>query len=247
MPQPSAIDQLYWDYYVEGQVAQTFQAPLRLAKHILALTIGNQPADPLRILEIGGGDGTLVKEIAKLRRTSGERSRIEAVEVELYSGSDIHTDELSLEFSRRVDQVDGRFNLVIANACLHQIPDLNGVLRPAFDRLDPGGWFFASTAYLLPVALLSRDRLDLQYPYHVHDLGAEFWTTLPESLGLSANVCRSAPSMVESQFSESPLRTIFAHLLKLPARLEGQLRSPGSVPAWKAVGGWEIVIQLRGR
>jgi SAM-dependent methyltransferase len=246
MPTPATIDRLYREFYVGDEDAYTFHDPSRLARHILRVLRPWPDGSRIRVLEIGGGDGTLLRTLARELRAGDESLEVDACEVELFEGEDEETDGFRMRFFRSVEKLDGRFDLVLANACLHQIPDLGSVLRPAFASLRPGGLFFASTAFVSPLARLLGHRVDTLFPLHVHDLGPGFWHALPATFGLNARLLRSGPSIVETDLGSAPLRTLAAQALKLPGRIERALRRPVYTPRWIWVGGWEVFYEIGG-
>ncbi len=78
--------------------------------------------------------------------------------------------------------------------------------------------------------------MDFTYPAHLHDLGRGFWNGILGRLALDSQyrIRHSATSIVETVFSEAPVRTVAAHALKLPSHL---------FPSWPFVGGWEVVFE----
>ena len=88
-------------------------------------------------------------------------------------------------------------------------------------------------------------KIDINYRYHVHDLGGGFWNRAPRTFGLRGKVLMSGPSPVETSWSEHPMRTLAATLLKAPARAERILLdyAKRKDPFWNFVGGWELLFR----
>jgi hypothetical protein len=143
-----------------------------------------------------------------------------------------------------LEEVNGPYDLVLASAILEHIPDLYPVLTRLFQLVREGGWFYARTPWVLPLASVVRN-FDITFPAHVHDLGNDFWSRVPEVFGLRPRHYRSATSPVETSFEGSFMRTLAAHLLKFPSRVEHAV-SPVSRKnrIWKLVGGWEVICQF---
>ena len=64
-------------------------------------------------------------------------------------------------------------------------------------------------------------------------------------MAADARVVASGPSPVETRFGQAPLRTLLAHALKLPARVECiLLGGTDRRMVWTLVGGREAVIRF---
>jgi hypothetical protein len=126
---------------------------------------------------------------------------------------------------------------------LEHVPEMHAAARGLFDRVAPGGFFYARTPWLAPIARV-LPKLDLTFPAHVHDLGAGFWDRVVDTFALDATLVRSAPSPVEDSFAERSARALAAALLKLPARLESALGGPRGRRRWTWTGGWEAILRF---
>ncbi len=249
MPSPETVKSIYDDFYLESDTEKfTFHGVQRLVDHIfrrIHLSHMSHSQKIYRILEIGGGDGTLSKEIGNRILHQNSQLEIEISEVELYKGEDTVDETVKLRFFESLTQVEGRFDLVIASAVLHQIPENNEILGGLFARVRNGGVFFARTAFILPIARLLGPFIDTLYPFHVHDLGCHFWNSVPDKFSLNAEILSSRPSLVESQISRAPINALAGHLLKFPARLELLVAGRNNrCPSWTFVGGWEVFLKF---
>jgi SAM-dependent methyltransferase len=246
MPSPQKIKSIYNDYYLESDTEKfTFHGVHRLVDHIFR-RIHLTPSHKIyRILEIGGGDGTLSREIGNRILQQNSQLQIEISEVELYKGKDTVDETIKFQSFESLTQVEGRFDLVIASAVIHQIPENNEILRGLFARVRNGGLFFARTAFILPIARLLGRFIDILYPFHVHDLGCHFWNSVPDNFSLNAEILSSRPSLVESQISRAPINALAGHLLKFPAHIELLIGGRKKrCPFWTFVGGWEVFLKF---
>jgi SAM-dependent methyltransferase len=240
MPTAATLDAYYRDYYVDQESSFTFGGASRFARHLLAPMI-ELPAT-VRILDYGGGDGSLA--LAAARILVGEQTRAVEVLVVDYARPQQSDDPRIAIGHADVDQaIEGTWDIVIASAILEHVPDVNPVFRKVLGAIAPGGYLYARTPYVLPFARLIP-RLDLTFPAHVHDMGSSFWNRVVEVFGFDGRYVTSGPSIVETQLRAKPLRTIAAHVLKLPGRLEGLVSTASRRDRiWNLVGGWEVVLQ----
>lgn len=245
MPTQAVLDAYYRDYYHDTGDRITFAEVDGFARNLLSpIDITALPAR-VRVLDFGGGDGTLA--IAVARRLLADRAdRMVSITLVDYEPPRA-TDDARITFDHRprLEQVEGAFDLVIASAILEHIPALRETVTRLFSHLAPGGWFYARTPYVAPLKRLLPG-LDITYPAHVHDLGAPFWNRLPATFGLPLRIVASRPSMIESDLRTQPRRTVLAWLMKLPARVELALCKGPRTPVWRLVGGWEVVMRREG-
>ena len=247
MPSPACLAAYYAAYYDDAEHRVTFSGDRRFARHVLRALGGDPFGRRVRILDFGGGDGSLSLQIAAELLARDPERRIEVLVVD-YGLPSPSPDERIVVTHRASweeigDRYDLAFDLVLASAVLEHIPDLRSLIPALLCAVAPGGLFYARTPYVLPLARLVP-RLDLTYPAHVHDLGSGFWNRLTATFGVRARYLASRPSIVATTWTGAPLRTLTAHLLKLPARLEEALSPPGRLDRfWNLVGGWEVALQ----
>jgi SAM-dependent methyltransferase len=243
MPLPAVLDDYYANYWSDEADKLTFRDGEYLAAWILKYVSIDANRDPVRILDFGGGDGTLARLMA--RRLLDKRPAQYEIDVVDPAAEDSQDgDKIRLHAHRTLEAVSGPYDLILASAVLEHIPDANTTMRRLFSLAGHGGFFYARTPYVLPLARLHRN-LDFTYPGHVHDMGSGFWGRVTETFGLNARVVHSGPSPVETRFTKFPMRTAIAWTLKSPAFFETWLFSPSRQDRlWNLVGGWEIVLQF---
>jgi len=249
MPRPEVLDDFYCHYYErrgsEHEVA--FATPLRFARHVLRRIPRGALDGDVRILDFGGGDGTLSKTFAEelLRERAGRR--IDITLVDFNDPVAVDDPRIALKQQRPGSAIEGSFDLVLASGVLEHIPDAHGAIETLYAALKPGGFFYARTPYMMPFTRIFRS-LDITFPNHVHDMGSSFWNRFPATFGWDADVLRSAPSIVESSLRKAPARTLAAFALKLPAHVERLLSPARRVNrTWHLVAGWEVILRRRGR
>jgi SAM-dependent methyltransferase len=241
MPRPEVLEDYYAKYYGEKQEAKVaFHGMARLANHILRYipTSYFLNKNAVKILDYGGGDGSLCLEFARKLRLPVDGDVIDYVDVSFHD-----LPNLSLRSLRDLRDSNEQYDLVIASAVLEHVPLLRDVLVRLLRSIAPNGYFYARTPYVGPFLKLTK-RLDFTFPAHVHDLGPQFWNRLMDTFDIEADIISSRPSIVETTFRQAFLRSMTAHLVKLPAVIEMKVCSTQvKSPWWHYVGGWEIVLK----
>ncbi len=198
MPLSSVLDRYYAAYYASGEEKVTFSSRAYFARHLLHYLHWNA-ACSLKILDFGGGDGSLAREVARQLIAAKCASAV-AIDLVDYEPPGVSQDsDITLNAFRSLEEVNGPYDLVLASAILEHIPDLHPVLTKLFQLVGEGGWFYARTPWVLPLASVVRN-FDITFPAHVHDLGNAFWSRVPEVFGLLPRYYRSAVSPVETSF-----------------------------------------------
>ena len=241
MPKEEVLDSFYRQYYSgDTEPNITFHNPVRFARHFQKLIPnGLSLVEPMSILDYGGGDGTLSKEIAHLLKPG----KVHITVVDNEESGLVGSETVILKKVSNLDDLEREYDIVLASAIIEHIPEPADIVRNLFSLLKPGGLFYARTPWTVPLTRILN--IDLGYPGHVHDLGAAFWNRSPQTFGLNAEVIVSQPSIVATTFPKAFLRTLAAHILKFPALVECKLIKGRSEPLWKYVGGWEVLLRKR--
>lgn len=245
MPTPKYLENYYGSYYQGKDMGVSFPMPEKFARNILNAVQWRAFPREVRLLDFGGGDGTLALTIARHIVRSDPTREVHIVLVDYQKPAVSEEPNISISHCVPTDRFDGHAHLVIASAILEHIPDVNEVLRKLFAVLAHGGYFYARTPYVIPFTRLFKS-LDLTFPAHVHDMGSGFWNRVLGVFKLDGRCVASRPSIVESRFREDFIRTLAAHALKFPSRAECMLSPARRMDRfWNLVGGWEIVLKLR--
>jgi SAM-dependent methyltransferase len=241
MPKDDYLAGFYAKYYQQHDQGVTFRGAARFARHILKAMDVASLRGRARIVDYGGGDGSLACALADTLR---ERHGVETVEVVIvdYANQQI-TRDYPVSYCSELTALQGKFNVVIASAVLEHIKKPVDIIRQLFTVLDDGGYFYARTPYSLPMRRLSGN-FDLSFPMHLHDMGNLYWDNFLTVYGVSG--CRllvSRPSIVSTDFGSNPVVTLLAYAMKFPARVERLLPNRQGRPLlWPFVGGWEVLI-----
>lgn len=247
MPRGKIIEQYYENYYKNNDLGVTFHNTDRFAKHILE-KIKIDHKNKISILDFGGGNGDLAKDMAK--RLIDENSKL-AINITLVD-YDPRIDEdniptnIKFEIKREIREVYKKYDIVLASAVLEHIPKLNSVIKKLFTLLKNNGFFYARTPHMVPYKKIFKG-LDLTYPAHVHDLGASFWARFGQTFSLKTKVIISQPAIVETEFKKAFVPTLSAFILKFPAYLELGLSKKRKDLLWDYYGGWEIILKKIGK
>jgi 2-polyprenyl-3-methyl-5-hydroxy-6-metoxy-1,4-benzoquinol methylase len=243
MPRPELLERYYAQYYRPGTSQYTLNDPTRFARHLLPFLRDLVAASSLRILDFGGGDGSLAFAIAReLQNQAGGLVSIAIDIVDKIVPRHPDLPNLTVQGHRELGDVEGYFDLILASAILEHIPDAYSAIRRLTGAASARGLLYARTPFVLPMARFFP--VDMTYPAHVHDMGSSFWNKFIQTFGLRARTLASRPSLVETTIAENPIRSCVAHALKLPALAELILFGRNRTPWWKLVGGWEIVLQF---
>ena len=243
MPKQELLDRYYAQYYSKAGDHVAFSSPERFARH-LSTVLKPQAVGSLRILDFGGGDGSLAIALAqKFQDSAGFQFPIAIDVVDYEKHREASTPNVVVNGHRDLNEVGGQYDVLLASAILEHIPDAHSTIRKLVGMARPGAFMYARTPYVVPLARLVPT-LDTTYPAHVHDMGGGFWNRFADTFNFRARLLLSRPSLVETTLRDNPIRTMLAQALKFPALAELWLSKQTRVPRWKFVGGWEIVLHF---
>ena len=236
VPKEKELKKYYAHYYDDSSFDKkiTFDNTEFFANHLYKNFKKYTQKKYLKILDFGGGDGTLAYKLA-LKFFSKDIKKID-IDVFDYNEMLIESDDKRIRI-KRVDQICEFYDIVIASAIIEHLSNPKKSLDMIMDLINDKGLIYIRTPYVVPLLKISNFfnvSYDFTYPAHLHDLGQEFW----ENFFTKNNrfkIVKSRPSIVETNFRRYFLRTILAYILKFPWFL---LRWK-----YKIVGGWEIFAQ----
>jgi SAM-dependent methyltransferase len=239
LPTDDALDAYYASYYAPDAAERTtFDETPRFGRHLAALArrAGLAVDAPLRVLDLGGGDGSIALALLDaLGVTEAEVVVVDSVPLACPARAG-----WSIAQAETLDEAEGVFSIVLASAILEHLPLPGDALDACLDRVAPGGLFYARTPWIEPLRRVLPG-LDFCFPGHLHDMGAAFWDRGAANRSDRVRVLASRPSIVENSLQAHPLRALAAWTLKLPAHVEVRLRGKGSGRVrWGFTGGWEV-------
>ncbi|MDT5260976.1 MAG: hypothetical protein QOD10_6056 [Mycobacterium sp.] len=243
MPKPGVLETYFAQYYSDSSPHYTMDDPSRFARHVLRSMPDLRATTPLRILDFGGGDGTLAVAIAKHLQSQGNSAPITIDLVDYCEPRDPEDPHVSIDGYRDLASVEGGYDLILASGIFAHIPDAHTAIRQVIARAGRCAHMYARTPFIVPLARIIP-LIDITYPGAVHDLGSVFWARFIETFGMKGRMLSSRPSLVETTFARAPARALVAHALKAPAMLEQALLSHNRPPRWSLVGGWEAVMRF---
>lgn len=246
MPSDVYLTAYYASYYHAFNDAPkiAFRDIRRFARHIVA----HAPQTPhistgeLRLLDYGGGDGRIAAEVAMmlLARGNWQTACVDCFDLSGVAPTSLQHPRISLRACSRPEEIrSAHYHGVIASAVFEHIPHPRPVMELLLSSLEPSAWLYARTPYVLPVLQTAQRlgvRLPFGFPAHLHDMGPKFWENCLSWLEAADShaIQRAHPSIIETNWRESPLRTTVAWCLKQPWY--------AGIRRWPLVGGWEIWI-----
>ena len=242
MPTRAALDALYANFYLAEQEAHvSFGNVDRFGKHLLAYCDALTQHSQLRILDYGGGDGSISVNLAEKLAGRGV-ARVEVV-VDDYDPNLATPAKAGVTVCRAADLPEGtdaRFDIVVASGVIEHVPDPVGITRGLLAQLKDGGRFYARTPHVIPFMQLSGSKAVehfFPFPAHLHDLGQHAWEycfehTLADT---QCTLVASRPSIVQTSFDQNWKVALASHVMKAPWYLLGRI--------YPLVGGWEVVAQ----
>jgi len=238
MPSSAELERFYGNYYEGNDAGVTVGDPRRWARSLDSTL--SQYLDPvsdhLRILDYGGGNGSIVNALAERWVSQFRSIEIGVIDLAMAPVTPVNP-SISIAPVRSIAAAEGMFDVVIASAILEHLPDPSSTLRELVSRTRPGGVIYVRTPYVAPfLGIVGRIiEVDFTFPAHLHDLGRAFWDDINTWFDSDTfSVVVSRPSPVETSFRDAPMRTIAATLLKLPNRIDRR---------WPFPGGWEAVLK----
>src|SRR5258705_6050570 len=132
MPRPEVLAGYYASYYDDRDREITFSAPVRFAKHVVGTLPRRAFVTHARILDFGGGDGSLGKAVAERLMELRRISTAEVLVIDFTKHADVSDERVSVRFQSPAVTIDGKYDFVLASAILEHIPDLHAVLQTLY-------------------------------------------------------------------------------------------------------------------
>jgi len=248
IPKKEALDAYYAEYYEHNELMVTFHNPNRFAKHILKYIDNNILKKRIRILDFGGGDGSLSIAMADILLARDSHANVE-IDLVDYIREEIEgclNPLITFKIHENLDTLNEPYDIILASGVIEHLTFPHTAIIKLFSLLHYEGFFYARTPFTSPFKRL-YPKLDMNYPAHFHDLGASFWNRFIQTFNLDCQVVISQPSIVETQFSKAFMITLIACLLKFPAYIERFLLKQKLDMIWNYYGGWEVIFKRSGK
>ncbi len=196
----------------------------------------------IKILDFGGGDGSISSWTAKYLLKMGMVKRVKIVVADYHEKVISTRDErISVDKADRLENIQSAYDIVIASAIIEHLPRPGHVIDQLLNLLDMGGILYARTPYVVPLIKLFGlfgIKWDFTYPAHLHDLGQKFWESYFSSRKYPdyfIEITESKPSIIETTLKKHFIKTLAAYIFKAPWYLLNQ--------RYKLVGGWEVFLR----
>ncbi len=248
LPREDVLEKYYEAYYSEGEV-WTISDPEGTSRHLFRKIRRDRGprGGPLRILDFGGGDGTIAILLGLKLVKAGQAPDAEVTLVDLNARDRPIPAGVRFRWHRRLEEVpaSARFHVVIASGVLEHVHRPNELLSALLLRLEPGGFFYARTPFMIVfhrVFSFLHLPSPIPYPGHLHDMGREYWDRVLATLKLEDEflLMSSTTASVETRLlSRRWVLAALSYLLKAPSRI------PFLRGHYDFVGGWEAFIRRR--
>ncbi len=238
------VDQILSDYYAayyESDRKTTIKKEL-LMQHLLRFMENQDGSETYKILDFGGGDGSigfgLAKEIVKKDGISSVQVYVVDPNIIKLENNESNIEIINVAHLKDFPS-DVKVDFVIASAVMEHVKDPKTILNQLFDTMKPGARYYARTPYIFPFKSLFGKfgyELDMMFPGHLFDMGSRYWNGVLKKLGRDKDVgiMRSHTSLVETSKKEDPFGWLISHLFKIPSYLFKN--------QYHFVGGWEVVF-----
>ena len=235
------ISALYSDYayFSEFDSKVTFSNINRFANHLFKYYIrfkyNAHYSKLLKVMDFGGGDGSLSYVFAQKMINAGLCKNVDIVVVDFEKSICMSTfPSIRIEHYDNLDLIDKNtfFDVIIASAVLEHLPNLGEDWNKILMYFRDEGLMYVRTPYKYPLFNLLRKfriRLGLHFPEHIWDLGQNFYKHLVSD---NIKLVVSKPSLVETSFKMNFFACLAAYCLKAPWYV---------CHFWPYVGGWEAV------
>jgi SAM-dependent methyltransferase len=249
MPSLQASERYYQGYYGkpkglpdEGRI--TFDQPERLAKYLVAKTVRSLQSRPvIRILDFGGGDGTIALKTAECFLMQGiayVSVTVADVNETIVSSND---KRITLTKANNLHELsDNDYDLIIASAILEHIPNPKQSFLSLSGLLSDGGHIYIRTPFFSPFIKFFNCfgiQWDFSFPAHLHDFGPVFWKNFLVCLSKEGKanfeVITSKPPLIETVWELHFFKTLAAFYFRAPFYLLGS--------RYKFVGSWETILK----
>jgi SAM-dependent methyltransferase len=242
LPQESALEEYYAKYYEDGKVWTT-SSPESTVEHVFSKVKG-QFNKPLRILDFGGGDGTVGIMLGQRFLLANRTPRVKVDLIDYNAKSREVPRGVDYCWHRELPPLDEEgYDIVLASAILEHLPKANEVLLCLLERVTHGGYFYGRTPFHLAFHKVTSYLglpSPIPYPAHLYDMGRDYWDRVLSVLALDDkyHLLTSCTSLVETSLHSRrwPI-AIVSHLFKAPSKL------PILRNHYDFVGGWEVFIQ----
>jgi SAM-dependent methyltransferase len=191
----------------------------------------------IKILDYGGGNGELSKQIIELFNKNNINA--ESLVVDIYNS--LKGEKIYFKSVEEFKFDKENFDIVLASAVLEHLPNFINVLENLLSKVANNGYFYCRTPWEFELSKLIKF-YKIKWPRHLYDIGGDFWVNFFKNKN-DFNIVLSETSVTEIS-KKNTLRYFMAQFLKSISKFEFYLKiNKLSLPKWPFVGGWDLIVR----
>lgn len=235
MPNEEFLENLYDPKIYKSHLTNNPDNTKKLAEKIYKEIDFN--IDKVKILDYGGGNGKLSKEIIKLLKKNNIYAQSLVVDIhDSTQGENIYfktVEEFKLD--------EEKYDIILASAVLEHLPNFRDILDNLLNKLNNKGYFYCRTPWEFELSKIMKI-YKIKWPRHLYDIGGDFWVNFFKSKN-DFEIILSETSVTEIS-KKNIIKYITAQILKKISLLEFYIKKNKlSLPKWPFVGGWDLIVK----
>jgi SAM-dependent methyltransferase len=191
----------------------------------------------VKILDYGGGNGELSKQIIELLNKNNINA--ESLVVDIHNST--NGEKIYFKSVENFKDDQNAYDLILASAVLEHLPNFRDVLENLLSKLENDGYFYCRTPWEFELSKLMKF-YKIKWPRHLYDIGGDFWINFFRNKK-DFNIVMSETSVTEIS-KKNIFKYLIAQFLKNISKFEFYIKKNKiSLPRWPFVGGWDLIVK----
>lgn len=236
MPSQSFLNKLYKPSIYKANLTSN-----KKNTHFLAKKIFNKiklKKDKIKILDFGGGNGSLSIELISLL----EKINIlaDSLIVDVYNSC--NSKNISFEHVNEFKNNQQKYDVILASAVLEHLPNFVKTTDNLLGKINDGGYFYCRTPWEYEISKIVRF-YKIKWPRHLYDIGGDYWVNFfKKKKGFEVILNETSNSEISAN---NVFKYSIAKFLKSISHIENFLFRGRDIyqPKWPYVGGWDIIVK----